>query len=415
MRHAMEYEKRRAELYGPLREEGIFTWDWMYGEEYALADIYQITAREREELAKATECLGRVFARTASIVCQGSSELLAELGIPKEAWQAIRGTVWEEVPTVIGRFDFAQTPEGWKMLELNSDTPTGIVEAFYVNERACRFFGMKNPNEGMEQDLTGAFQNAVARYQKLGYSTDSIVFSALDWHEEDAGTTKYLLRQSGLEASFVALKDLRVYDDRLCMLTADGQHQTIDVLYRLHALEKLAEERDADGYPTGAHVLDIIARRRLAVINPPSAFVAQTKALQGLIWNLYEAGEFFTEEERETIGRYMLPTYFENRFAGNEPYAVKPIFGREGGGVTLYDVHNRIIEKDTEEFYWDQPMIYQRFAELSSITVETMKGAYKGSLLWGSFIIDGCASAIVARAGGKITGNLSYYVPTGLI
>ncbi|MED0706660.1 DUF350 domain-containing protein [Aneurinibacillus aneurinilyticus] len=128
----MVYEKRRAELYGPLREEGIFTWDWMYGEEYALADIHQITAQEHEELAKATECLGRVFARTASVVCRGSSKLLAELGIPKEAWQAVRRFVWDDVPTVIGRFDFAQTPKGWKMLELNSDTPTGIVE------RRCR-------------------------------------------------------------------------------------------------------------------------------------------------------------------------------------------------------------------------------------------------------------------------------------
>jgi len=414
MEREMNYEERRAALYDPFRKEGIFTWDWMHGEEYALADIHLITETERRELAEATERLGRVFTRTISVVRQTSVELLAEMGIPREAWKALRVAVWEEVPTVIGRFDFAQTAQGWKMLELNSDTPTGIVEAFHVNEQACRFFGKKNPNSRMELHLTRAFQMIIEKYRELGYSTDTIVFSALDWHEEDAGTTKYLLAISGLTGTFAALKDLRVYNDRLGVLKPDGEHVPIDILYRLHALEKLAEETDTDGYPTGAHVLDIIARRKLAVINPPSAFIAQTKALQGLIWSLYEAGEFFTAEERDTIGRYMLPTYFENCFAGKAPYAVKPIFGREGGGVTLYDIHNQVVERDREELYWEQPMIYQQMAELPSITVETLKGPYAGYLLWGSFLIGGCASAIVARVGGRITGNLSYYLPVGL-
>lgn len=410
-----DYNKRRQALYGPLRAEGVFTWDIMYEEEYAVADIHQITVEERRELAEATERLGHVFARTVSVVRRASTGLLAELGIPQAAWGAIRIAVWEEVPTVIGRFDFAKTPSGWKMLELNSDTPTGIVEAYYVNERACRFFGMENPNHGMESHIAEAFRMIIGKYREQGYPTDQVVFSALDWHEEDAGTAKYLLAQSGLAASFAALKDLRVHDDRLCLLMPSGEHVPIDVLYRLHALEKLAEETDEDGYPTGAHVLDIIARRKLAVINPPTAFIAQTKALQGLIWSLYESDTFFTEQERATIKSYMLPTYFENRFAGHSPYVAKPIFGREGGGVTLYDLHNQIIERDQEAFYWDQPMIYQEMAELSPIMIETLKGPYQGHLLWGSFLFGDRASAIVARVGGRITGNLSYYLPVGII
>ena len=110
----------------------------------------------------------------------------------------------------------------------------------------------------------------------------------------------------------------------------------VDVLYRLHALEILAEDRDDDGYPTGAHALELIARRRVAVINPPGALLSQTKAMQALIWALHEAGEFFDPEEHRIIETYMLPTYLENRFRGI-PHVTKPIFGREGAGVTLYD------------------------------------------------------------------------------
>lgn len=409
----LSYEERREQLYQPLREDGTFSWDWMYGEEYALASLHLITPSFRRELAMTTERLARIFAKAVPVLQQADDVLLRELGIPEEAFAAVRTVVSLELPTIVGRFDFAHTAQGLKMLEFNSDTPTGIVEAFFVNDHVCRFFGVANPNAGMSAQLGPAFQKMVATYRALGYKTDRIVFSSLDWHEEDMGTTLYLMKQSGLSARFAPLEQLRVQGDRLYIQDGDGL-EPVDVLYRLHALEKLAEERDEDGYPTGAHVLDLIADKKLAIINPPSAFITQTKALQALIWSLYEAGEFFSEEERESIGRYMLPTYFENRFLGVSDYVTKPIFGREGGGVTLYDAAGNPVHRDREELYWDQPMIYQERAELPEVTVETVKGDYTGRLLWGSFLIGGEASAVVARVGGPITDNMSYYLPVGI-
>lgn len=407
------YADRRDAIYLPLREAGVFTWDWMYGEEYALASLHEIDASFRQEIAEATEGLGRIFTKVVGILQQSPDELLLELGVPEAAIGAVKRVIDPERTTLIGRFDFAPTAEGIKMLELNSDTPTGIVEAFYANGRVCEYFGKTDPNSGLSAGLRDGFQRFAARYRELGYPTDRVYFSSLDWHEEDAGTTRYLLEQSGLAGQFLALADLRVYEDRLYALV-DGEHQPVDLLYRLHALEKLAEETDTDGYPTGAHVLDLIARGHLAVINPPSGFAVQTKAVQALVWNLYETGEFFDEEERAIIGRYMLPTYLENRFYGQEPYVSKPIFGREGGAVTLHDASGQPIDRDVEENYWEQPMVYQKLVEMQEIEVETLKGPYRGHLLWGSFLIDGRASAIVARVGGRITGNLSYYLPVAV-
>lgn len=129
---------------------------------------------------------------------------------------------------------------------------------------------------------------------------------------------------------------------------------------------------------------------------------------------MQEAGEFFHADERAVIERHMLPTYFENRFMGKTDYVTKPIFGREGGGVVLFDAQGAIVEKDQEELYWEQPMIYQKRVELPAISVETEGGMYEGRLLWGSFWIGGKPSAIVARVGGRITNNMSYYLPVGI-
>jgi glutathionylspermidine synthase len=403
-----DYAERRRRLYDPLRAEGVFTWDEMYGAEYALATIHPITRDFRREIAEATEALGRIFAKTVAVVRRGPEALLEELGIPAAARRAVRLFLPESDPTLIGRFDFAPTPEGLKMLEFNSDTPTGIVEAFYVNGRVCEYFGAEDPNEGCEEHLRLAFRHALDTYRTEGYATDHVVFSALDWHEEDAGTTRYLLDRSGLDGRFVPLSDLRVEGERMTALVG-GASLPVDVLYRLHALEILAEDRDDDGYPTGAHALELIARRRVAVINPPGALLSQTKAMQALIWALHEAGEFFDPEEHRIIETYMLPTYLENRFRGI-PHVTKPIFGREGAGVTLYDASGVAVFRGDDR-YGDQPMVFQRRVEMEPVQVETLKGPFRGRLLWGSFLIGGRASAILARVDGPVTGDMSFFLP----
>jgi glutathionylspermidine synthase len=404
------YSRRREELYGALRREGVFIWDSMYGDEYALASVYQISADFRNELQRASEALGEVFARTAAIVMQAKDELLADLGLPEAAWGAVRTSLPELLPTLIGRFDFAATPDGLKMLEFNAETPTDIVEAYYVNGKVCKYFGVRDPNAGLTSGLQPAFAHAIASYQARGFATERIIFSSVDWHEEDAGTTKFLLENSGLNAEFAPLSQLRVYEDRVQVWDGTG-HTPVDLLYRLHPLEKLAEEKAVDGYPTGCHVLDIVARGKLALINPPAALIAQSKAVQALIWNLHENNEFFSPAEHAAIQKYLLPTYFENRFEGRSAYVTKPIYGREGGAVTVFGPDGIVRSRDEEQEYWEQPVVYQQYAELPLITVETLNGLYCGRMIFGSFLVDGKGSGIVARVGSRITGNMAYYQP----
>ncbi|SFS33111.1 glutathionylspermidine synthase family protein [Marininema halotolerans] len=404
------YKSCRREIYEPMQREGVFTWDRCHGAEYALAQPAPISKSLRNEMADATEALGAIFARVTKVVQGGGVSLLQELGLPEATWKAVRvGMNHENAVTLIGRFDFAMTDVGLKMLEFNSDTPTGIVEAFYVNQRVCTAWSVPSPNEGEDLRLKEAFTNYLSRLRQQGKQVDQVVFSSLGWHEEDAGTTRYLMEQSGVHAQFIPLDELRVSGDRL--YTSNEDPSGVDVWYRLHALEILAEETEQDGYPTGKHVLDLIAHEKLSLINPPSAFIAQTKALQALIWNLYEAKVFLTEEECETVRKYMLPTYLYNAFKGRTAYVVKPIFGREGGGVLLCDEDGNVHHRDGEKNDWEQSMIWQERVSMEEVEAETLAGTFRGQRLWGSFLIDGKASAILARLDGPITGNLAFYQP----
>ena len=404
----MNYQQRRAAIYRPLAEEGVFTWSEMYGQEYALPHCLPVSAAKCAELRQATNRLGVVFDKAVQIARCAPDELLLEIGVPRAAIGAVRMTAAWPHATLIGRFDFALTPDGFKMLEFNADTPSGVVEAFYVNGEVCRYWQRRDPNEGMEAQLHSAFE---CWQRREGIFEDAVIaFSALDWHEEDAGTTRYLLRQSGWRGSFVGLADLRVNERGVFIQTADGV-RAVNVLFRMHPLELLSQDLASDGTSVGALLLRLAQQGRVRLVNPPSALLAQTKALQALIWGAAEIGAGYTLQECETIRRYMLPTYLDNRFHGRMAYAVKPILGREGKSVRLFDKAGCCTDGGAAAEYDGQLVVYQQRVELESHTTETANGMFCGKLLWGSFLLGDEAAALVARLGGAVTGDMAYYLP----
>ena len=177
---------------------------------------------------------------------------------------------------------------------------------------------------------------------------DHIVFSSVDTHKEDMATTLFLMQNSGLNAVYAPLSDLRYTEDGL-LVEHDGRLSPVDLLYRLHPLTNFIYDIDTDGFPTGLRTLELINEKKLALINPPSSLLAQSSTTEALIWSLHEEGVFYSEEENETIAKYMLPTYLHNPFHGKAAYVTKPIFGREGGAVTIYDVAGNVRDRDGGE------------------------------------------------------------------
>lgn len=87
----------------------------------------------------------------------------------------------------------------------------------------------------------------------------------------------------------------------------------IDVLYRqTFPIESLITDEDDEGNPIGQWLLELVEEGKLMIMNPPSAFLLQSKAVQAIIWGLHEEYHpFYTDEEHEWIEEYFLPTYLE--------------------------------------------------------------------------------------------------------
>ncbi|MED0980532.1 glutathionylspermidine synthase family protein [Bacillus paramycoides] len=403
-----QYIKKRKRFYSNYPH----FWSDLYGGEYSLFHVCPITEQTMKQLQLATERMGKIFFKTARLLRELSNEQLLELGFPSASLPFIRMKgMYPE--SVISRFDFALTEDNRiKMLEFNSDTPTFIMECFQMNGKVCEQLGYADPNINQERLLSSGITKAVMEAAK-GIQNPNVVFTAHHEHIEDWNTTMYLSELCHVENKVMSMSELRITDDTL----VDGEGIPIDVLYRqTYPIEDLIEDQDPEsGDLVGVELLQLVKEEKLFIINPVSAFLLQPKSIQCLIWGLAEEGAFYTREEQQWITEYMLPTYLEpNLFLGKDSFVQKPSFGREGDTITIRDKDTNIMIRNVHQTYKSSLPIFQKYIDLPIVFLETEKGIEKLSYVFGSFLIAGKASSIGIRAGEKITGNESYYLPVGI-
>lgn len=386
-------------------------WADLYDEEYALFDLYEVTDGEVEKVHIATECAGKIYFKTAHLLRNIPDEALLEMGYPEETLSLLRLKTLE-AESIIARFDFIAHNDGYKCIEMNADTPTFIKELFVVNEQVCKEFGTKNPNAEMEELLKSNVRKSVA--QSIFSPDAHIVFTAHDDNIEDYFTTLYIM-QFVPGAKFTPLHQLHIQKG-VGLFDEDGKR--IDLLYRpTFPIENLIQDEDDAQNRIGLWLIELVELNLLTILNPPSAFLLQNKAVQAIIWGLHEEkNAFFTSEEHEWIEEYFLPTYLEDTpfIEKGLRYVKKPVFGREGDTVEIYSEVGQLIKEDVQKSYNHFPKVYQQFIEQPKTTFQSEKGVQTGELLVGSFLISGKPAAMGLRVGGMITNNLSYYLPIGM-
>lgn len=405
------YKKNREQFYSGIKN----FWPDLYGEEYALFDLTTIDQKEAESIRICTERIGKIYFKVADLLRNVDLDTLRELGYPSDALDFIRlKTV--NMESIIARLDLIKTENTYKCIEINSDTPTFIKELFSVNGAVANQFGYGNPNEGMEEQLARAVRTAVAASARWLHETEPyIVFTAHEDNIEDRNTVLYLQELYGLPSRFIGLDKLRILPGNGLY---DETGRRIDILYRqTFPIEGLITDEDEQGNKIGLWLLELVKTKKLAIINPPSAFLLQNKAVQAVIWGLHEIKDaFFTNEEHKWIEDYFLPTYLEAEsfYDKQLPYVKKPIFGREGDTVQIFSSTGKLLMEEQHKNYNDVPSIFQQYIELPTVTYYSEKGKQIGHLLTGSFLVNGKASALGYRVGGEITNNLSCFLPVGL-
>ncbi len=397
--------KTRQELYGNIES----FWDVLDGEVYALAEAMPVSQKTISELRTAAREAYLIFEKVIPILWAMDDAALMELGFPKSALPFLRLQTMRPL-SIISRFDFIVTKEKISVMEWNADTPTFIKEAFEVNDQIAAQVGLAPINEGQAGQLAASVRRAVEAAQHRTRPVPHIVFTSHGDNIEDRWTTEYL-QQFVEGATYCPLDELEIRaEDGLY----DQDGKRIDILYRqTFPIEMALLDRDEEGKELGVLLLQLVELGLLEIINPPSAFLMQAKSILALIWLLHETKhEYLTAEEHASIARYFLPTYLNpsSFLERHQAFVEKPIFGREGDTVTIHQGDGKVMYSNEQRSFAGQSAVYQ---EYQSLPTRRLQDGTDVSYMFGVFVLGGQPSAVGVRAGERITGNRSYFLPIG--
>jgi glutathionylspermidine synthase len=411
-----EYRRLREEFFGRHGHR----WPGTLEDAFDILAAYPMNREECDAIRKATAGLTAIYKKAAVLFRRLPDQVLVDLGVPSYLFGAVRRGIPGMSDCVVGRFDLVRTKDGYRMLEFNSDAPGLIVEAFSVNEEVCRAEDKSDPNAGCEAALACALTQAVrAGLDYVGRSTKNdinIVVTFGERYSRDRAAAVYLselLHEFAAECAPIETLGLDVHG------LYDPGGKPIDVLYRFTPLKFIRNELfrphgEVLHPEMGGLLLHLIESRRLAMINPPFAFLLESKAIQAVIWNLFEAGQYFDDRDCRLIETYMLPTYLDPP-SGQYAYVIKPVMGAEGDTITLMDQGKKIVSEARYTTYSDQPMVYQKYVALPQEQLMTEYGPRTLHLATSCFVTSGIPAAICIRAGEAITDETAWVLPVSAV
>lgn len=417
----MDYQKFKQErdlFYNQFQE-----FHANYGEEeYALYQTYKIDKQLEENIKEATNQLWNIFMKMKQYILTLSKEELEHLHIDANL-QRYLSLDYLTNHSFLSRIDFIVNPETneVKMIELNNETPFYVVEAFQMNNAYLLHKEGIAQNRHYLQNLLNAFNQTLEDSKRFLNKDDVTVYILTCAENEDLEEFSLAwfyknLFESIHPVEFVHYTDLNIHKNDGVY---DAHGNQIDVLFHpAYPIEFLQNDVSSSNEPIGLWLLDLIEQQKLAFINSPTTHFMQNKTLLAFLWTLHELNiPIFTEEEHGFIDKYFLPTYM-NSFKlemEDKAYVKKPIFGRNGASVEIYDKEQKLVVKNSETHLDYMDMVYQEYMEMPKVNVILEGKEQEKKLMISSFITNGEYTGLVTIVGDDIIDDECHWLPNMIV
>lgn len=362
--------------------DGLPYWTEEAGYEFTLSQIDAIEDASNELHQLCMEFVGDVVS---------TGDYPEEYYLSNDSKEAINTSWNRKDPHLYGRFDLGYDNGKLRLLEYNADTPTGLLEA-----SVAQWHWVENVPGILDQDRDqfnsihdalierwGVIGTKLPMMNKLIHFCATTVAGREDW-----GTLQYLIDtavQAGINAHEMPMEDM-VYDQPWFL---DSDNTRIAYSFKLYPWEWMMQEEFSVNINTSP----------TRWIEPAWKMLLSNKALLVQLWKKYG-------NECE----YLLPTFINDNNMPNNgipatgKWVVKPLFGREGANIAIFEDGNMVYASDTYvQEYNKGHNVIQEFMELPSFD-----GAYP---IIGSWIVGDKSVGIGVREGGLITANNSHFVP----
>ena len=363
-----------------LRKRGL---EW-FGEgdnhDYFAPELLRLSEPEQAVYAQAAgELYERLLLAAREVAQRGCWE---EAGIPPNAIAAVEHSLRREWGNhLVGRFDFAGGLEHapLKMLEFNGDTlslmpETASIQAQLLEQLPRRERKAARQWNHLRTGLAKGLKQILERYPR---KEPYLLLIGLG-HEEDwlnLDLIEMAAKQAGFAEVHRAPMDEVVFSEEegVFLEIEPGQFLRYEFIFKMAPWDFIADEE-----PELMGILTAIIQRELAVmLNPAYSMILQSKALLPLL------GEFGIHH------RALLRASRRREDFPQGCYAEKPLYGRTGDNVRLFDGGAHPIASNDGDF-GHQPMVYQ---ELAAFDTDSDGDRYQPSV----FIAGGQPCALCFR------------------
>ena len=357
---------------------------------YISDELVVISEAEAEAYYEASNALYDMYVEAAEHVVE--NDLFHEIGIPfnlvdliKESWE--NDVHWH----LYGRFDLSGGIDGKpiKLLEFNADTPTALFETAII-----QWAMLKKNNLEEESQFNALYEALVDNFKRLvtldedvttfeeRYDGWSFLFTSIKGNSEEENTVKllqHIATEAGFETDFAYIDDIE-FSDENGIVYNDKSHE---LWFKLIPWEDIAlEESDLAMLLT-----NIIKNQKAIIFNPAYTLLFQSKGLLKILWDLYPDHPLLLESSFEPLE--------------GQKQVKKPIFGREGGNVTILNKDTSTLES-VEGDYENHKMVYQAYTALAT---DAEGLSYQAGVF---YAYEACGLGF--RKGGKILDNMSKFV-----
>lgn len=357
---------------------------------YISDELIMLSETEAEAYYAATNELYDMYVEAAEHVIQNN--LFHEIGIPfnlidviKESWE--NDVHWH----LYGRFDLAGGIDGKpiKLLEFNADTPTALFETAIIQWAMLKKNNIEEASQfnGLYEALVDNFKRLVILEEDVSnfeerYDGWKFLFTSIRGNSEEENTVRllqHIANEAGYETEFAYMDDVE-FDEEEGIVYQDASYE---LWFKLIPWEDIAlQESDL------AMILSNIIKNQKAIIfNPAYTLLFQNKGLLKVLWDLYPNHPLLLESSFKPLKDQM--------------QVKKPVFGREGGSVSILDSDGDVIEH-VDADYDNHKMLYQVYTELA---VDQAGDSYQAGVF---YAYEACGLGF--RKGGKILDNMSKFV-----
>ena len=334
-----------------------FVWHTDRDETSYISDtLVVISEEEAEAYYEATNTLYDMVVEAAEHVIENN--LFHEIGIPfnlveviKESWE--NDVHWH----LYGRFDLAGGVDGKpiKLLEFNADTPTALFETAIIQWAMLKKDGLEEERQfnALYESLVDNFKRLVTLEEDVStfeerYDGWHFLFTSVRGNSEEENTVRllqHIATEAGYNTEFAYIDDIEFSPDEGIFY----ENKNYELWFKLIPWEDIAlEESDLAMLLT-----NIIKKQKAIIFNPAYTLLFQSKGLLKILWDLYPDHPLLLESSFEPLE--------------GKKQVKKPVFGREGGSVSILDESSNDIESVAGD-YDSHKMVYQAYTELPKDT-----------------------------------------------